>query len=168
MPRGLHTPYGPSHAAKTTTTSRGKTKGGHGALTIALKNPGVYRSVSAFAPICNPVAVPWGQKAFAGYLGEESRDEWRAHDASELLTTYKGPHFPLLVDTGTADSFLERELRPQALEAAAKAAGFALTSRMQVRIGGALWGGGVVLPPDAPAPTANRTPHKTSSKLHTT
>lgn len=66
-------------------------QGGHGALTIALKNPGRFKSVSAFSPICNPVNVPWGQKAFAGYLGDEDREAWKQHDASELLAAYTGP-----------------------------------------------------------------------------
>jgi hypothetical protein len=156
--------------------------GGHGALTIALKNPGRFKSVSAFAPICNPTSVPWGQKAFAGYLGgwggpaapgagragcrrsaegalrthahasqatrgqqrrggaagpglpgcwarapaplpppssptaplppaaragEEDKAAWQQHDACELMRRYQGPHMPLLVDTGSADSFLQ-------------------------------------------------------------
>ncbi|KIZ04814.1 S-formylglutathione hydrolase [Monoraphidium neglectum] len=113
------------------TAIMGHSMGGHGALTIALKNPGAFKSVSALAPICNPVNVPWGQKAFAGYLGDSDKEAWKQHDASELLASYTGPKFPLLVDTGTSDPFLTRELRPEALEAAAEKAGFPITSRLQ-------------------------------------
>lgn len=113
------------------TSIMGHSMGGHGALTIALKNPGRFKSVSAFSPICNPVNVPWGQKAFAGYLGDADKEAWKQHDASELMAAYTGPKFSLLVDTGSADPFLTRELRPETLEAAAAKAGFPLTSRMQ-------------------------------------
>lgn len=86
--------------------------------------------MSAFAPICNPTAVPWGVKAFTGYLGDD-KEAWKAYDASLLLRDYKGPHFPLLVDVGTADAFLKEQLAPEALSQAADAVGFALTLRMQ-------------------------------------
>lgn len=107
----------------------GHSMGGHGALTIALRNPGRYRSTSAFAPIVAPGQVPWGQKALGGYLGED-RTAWRRHDAVALIED--GARLPeLLVDQGTADEFLERELRPQLLEAACADAGIPLTLRMQ-------------------------------------
>ena len=84
----------------------GHSMGGHGALTIALRNPGRYRSVSAFAPIVAPGQVPWGEKALAGYLGED-RAAWRKHDAVALIED--GARVPdLLVDQGDADNFLER------------------------------------------------------------
>src|SRR5690606_26271947 len=102
---------------------------GHGAMVCALRNPGRYRSVSAFSPICNPVAVPWGEKAFSRYLGAE-RADWQAWDASILLGQAK-EKLPLLVDQGASDSFLESQLRPQALQAAADAAGYPLSLRMQ-------------------------------------
>lgn len=75
----------------------GHSMGGHGALTIALKNPGVYKSASAFAPICNPVNCPWGEKAFTGYLGED-KSLWAAHDATELVKNYAGPDLHFLID----------------------------------------------------------------------
>ncbi|CAN0244511.1 unnamed protein product [Lampetra planeri] len=83
----------------------GHSMGGHGALVCALRNPGMYRSVSAFAPICNPVECPWGQKAFAGYLGED-REAWKAYDATLLVSTYSGPPLDILVDQGKDDQFL--------------------------------------------------------------
>jgi S-formylglutathione hydrolase len=107
----------------------GHSMGGHGALTIALRNPGRYRSVSAFAPIVAPAQVPWGEKAFSGYLGDD-RSAWRAHDAVALIED--GARVPeILVDQGAADSFLESQLRPDLLEAACRDAGIALTLRMQ-------------------------------------
>jgi S-formylglutathione hydrolase len=75
----------------------GHSMGGHGALTLFLRNPGKYRSVSAFAPISNPINCPWGQKAFRGYLGDENKDEWKKHDATELVKLYKGP-LDVLID----------------------------------------------------------------------
>ncbi|KAF8056221.1 hypothetical protein HT031_006409 [Scenedesmus sp. PABB004] len=114
-----------------TASIMGHSMGGHGALTVALKNPGVYRSVSAFAPICNPCAVPWGVKAFTGYFGADAKELWAAHDASELVARYAGPALPCLIDTGTTDSFLEVQLKPEVFEAAAAAAGFPVTMRMQ-------------------------------------
>jgi S-formylglutathione hydrolase len=106
----------------------GHSMGGHGALVAALKNPQAYRSVSAFAPICNPVAVPWGEKAFGNYLGAD-RARWSAWDASELLK--QGSRFPgpILVDQGMKDQFLAAQLRPDALQAAAKGAGQELVLR---------------------------------------
>ncbi|MBA2635099.1 MAG: S-formylglutathione hydrolase, partial [Sphingomonas sp.] len=99
--------------------------GGHGALTIALNHPRRYRSVSAFAPIVAPSQVPWGEKALGGYLGTD-RAAWRKHDAMALIED--GARLPeLLVDVGTADPFLDKELRPELLEAACERAGIALT-----------------------------------------
>lgn len=107
----------------------GHSMGGHGALTIALKNPGRYKSVSAFAPICAPSQVPWGHKALGGYLGPD-REAWKAHDACELIVSAE-ERLPLLVDQGGADTFLEEQLKPELLEAACAAAGHPLTLRMQ-------------------------------------
>ncbi len=107
----------------------GHSMGGHGALTIALKNPGRYRSVSAFSPIVAPSQVPWGQKAFAAYLGDD-REAWKQYDTVELVKSASGK-LPLLVDQGDADEFLDGQLRPQLLQAAADAAGHPLTLRMQ-------------------------------------
>ena len=107
----------------------GHSMGGHGALTLALRNPGRYRSVSAFAPIVAPSQVPWGEKALGRYLGPD-RAAWRAHDAVALIED--GARVAdLLVDQGTADSFLERELRPGLLTRACENAGLPLTLRMQ-------------------------------------
>ena len=107
----------------------GHSMGGHGALTIALANPNRFRSVSAFAPIVAPSRVPWGQKALGGYLGNES-SAWRKHDAVALVED--GARVKnLLVDVGTADSFLEKELRPELLEKACADAGIELELRMQ-------------------------------------
>jgi S-formylglutathione hydrolase len=105
----------------------GHSMGGHGALVVALRNPGRFHSVSAFAPIANPMAVPWGEKAFSRYLGAD-RARWEVYDASVLLRGAPGGR-EILVDQGLADQFLERELRPEALEAAAGAAGHRLTLR---------------------------------------
>ena len=108
----------------------GHSMGGHGALSIALERPTEYASVSAFAPIVAPSQVPWGQKAFSRYLGED-RARWGAYDTVELLR--QGRTFPgtLLVDQGTADKFLERELKPDLLRAACEAAGQPLDLRIR-------------------------------------
>jgi S-formylglutathione hydrolase len=107
----------------------GHSMGGHGALTIGLRNPKRYRSISAFAPIVAPGQVPWGEKALGRYLGED-RNAWRRHDAVALIED--GAHVPeLLVDQGEDDSFLDAELRPWKLERACAAAGIDLTLRMQ-------------------------------------
>jgi S-formylglutathione hydrolase len=107
----------------------GHSMGGHGALTLALRNPGRYRSVSAFAPIVAPSQVPWGEKALGGYLGRD-REAWRAYDAVALIDG--GARVDeILVDQGTSDSFLERELKPELLERACAEAGIGLTLRMQ-------------------------------------
>ncbi|PSJ37927.1 S-formylglutathione hydrolase [Allosphingosinicella deserti] len=107
----------------------GHSMGGHGALTLALRHPGRYRSVSAFAPIVAPSQVPWGEKALGAYLGPD-RAAWRRHDAVALIED--GARVPeILVDQGGADTFLERELRPDLLEAACREAGIPLTLRLQ-------------------------------------
>lgn len=107
----------------------GHSMGGHGALTIGLRHPERFRSVSAFAPIVAPSQVPWGEKALGGYLGLD-RLHWRMHDAVALIED--GARLPeLLVDVGDADSFLERELRPELLERACADAGIGLTLRRQ-------------------------------------
>lgn len=105
----------------------GHSMGGHGALVVALKNPQAYRSVSAFAPISNPSAVPWGNKAFGNYLGPD-RARWADWDASLLMAERRFPE-SILVDQGLRDQFLENQLRPEALEAAAKRSGQSLTLR---------------------------------------
>jgi S-formylglutathione hydrolase len=110
----------------------GHSMGGHGALTIGLKNPERYRSISAFAPISAPTHCPWGQKAFTGYLGED-RERWRDYDACELiraLPTVSGRP-PILVDQGLSDQYLEQQLMPEMLERACKDAGYPLTLRRQ-------------------------------------
>ena len=107
----------------------GHSMGGHGALTIALKNPGRYRSVSAFSPIVAPTQVPWGQKAFAAYLGDD-REAWKAWDTVELVRQAR-EQLPLLVDQGDADEFLQGQLKPELLQAAAAEAGHPLTLRMR-------------------------------------
>jgi len=107
----------------------GHSMGGHGALTVALNHPGPFRSVSAFAPIVAPSQAPWGQKALAGYLGED-RASWRRHDAVALIEDGASVD-EILVDVGTADPFIEKELRPELLEQACAAAGIPLTLRRQ-------------------------------------
>ena len=107
----------------------GHSMGGHGALTVALRNPDRFCSVSAFAPIVAPIQVPWGQKALTGYLGGD-RAAWRKHDAVALIED--GARLPeLLVHVGDADPFIEKELRPELLERACAAAGIPLTLRLQ-------------------------------------
>ncbi|WP_319016881.1 S-formylglutathione hydrolase [Diaphorobacter aerolatus] len=111
----------------------GHSMGGHGALTLALRHPGVFKSVSAFAPISNPVNCAWGQKAFAGYLGEDP-SSWTAHDASELMSAQTRAPYPagILIDQGMADKFLmEKQLLPEAFEAACAKVGQPLQLRMQ-------------------------------------
>ncbi|KAH8595937.1 putative esterase [Bisporella sp. PMI_857] len=100
----------------------GHSMGGHGALTLYLKNPGMFKSVSAFAPISNPGKCPWGEKAFGGYLGDD-KEEWKKHDATELIKGWKGP-FEALIDVGTGDNFYkQKQLLPENFEAAAKESG---------------------------------------------
>ena len=107
----------------------GHSMGGHGALVVALSKPGRYQSVSAFSPIVAPTQVPWGQKAFAAYLGDD-RAEWTEYDASELIRT-AAERLPVLVDQGEADEFLDAQLKPWLLKQAADAAGYPLTLRLQ-------------------------------------
>ena len=107
----------------------GHSMGGHGALVIALRNPGRYRSVSAFAPIVAPSRVPWGEKAFAAYLGDD-RAAWARYDACELVKAAT-ERLPLLVDQGEADDFLETQLKPQRLVDACATAGHPLQLRMR-------------------------------------
>ena len=107
----------------------GHSMGGHGALTIALRHPGRFRSVSAFAPIVAPSQVPWGQKAFRGYLGDDVR-AWQQHDAVALIDA--GARIDeMLVDIGDSDPFVEKELRPDLLEQSCVAAGINLQLRHQ-------------------------------------
>ena len=108
----------------------GHSMGGHGALTIALKNPELFKSVSALAPICAPSRCPWGEKALTGYLGAE-RQKWREYDATSLIEDrgWQGP--AILVDQGSADQFLEVQLKPDLLRQACAQAGVALNLRMQ-------------------------------------
>ena len=107
----------------------GHSMGGHGALTLALNNPERFRSVSAFAPIVAPSQVPWGEKAFGLYLGND-RSTWRRHDAVELIEDGAHVH-EILVDQGTSDTFLGRELKPELLARACAKARIDLTLRMQ-------------------------------------
>ena len=120
-----------SHFAADTTRASimGHSMGGHGALVCALRNPGRYRSVSAFAPVCAPSQVPWGQKAFAGYLGED-RAAWLEYDAAALIERQPRSD-EILVDQGTADKFLAEQLRPELLEAACAKSGQPLRLRRQ-------------------------------------
>ncbi len=107
----------------------GHSMGGHGALVCGLRNPGKYRSVSAFAPIANPVNCPWGRKAFAGYLGDD-RQAWAAYDATALVAR-AAERLPLLIDQGTQDQFLDSQLSPEVFSEACAAAGHPLELRMQ-------------------------------------
>lgn len=110
----------------------GHSMGGHGALTLALRHPELFKSVSAFAPISSPTRCPWGEKAFTAYLGED-RAQWARHDAALLIEggAAKGVFDDILVDQGDADSFLTDQLKPELLKAAAQKAGQGLTLRMQ-------------------------------------
>ncbi len=107
----------------------GHSMGGHGALTLALKFPAHYQSVSAFAPICAPMHCPWGEKALGRYLGED-RTAWSVYDSCELVQAH-GFDRPILVDQGSADNFLTEQLKPELLQAACENAGVALHLRMQ-------------------------------------
>lgn len=106
----------------------GHSMGGHGALALALRNPGRYRAVSAFAPLASPMRSPWGEKALRGYLGDDL-DAWRAYDATALVEDrgWQGP--TLLVDQGTSDPFIETQLKPSLLEKACQEAGVPLSLR---------------------------------------
>jgi S-formylglutathione hydrolase len=102
----------------------GHSMGGHGALTIALKNPERYSSVSAFSPIVNPIECPWGKKALTAYLGENV-GEWQAYDTCELIQK-STQHLPMLIEQGLADNFLVEQLKPENLVSAAKKAGYSV------------------------------------------
>ncbi|WP_319532779.1 S-formylglutathione hydrolase [uncultured Cohaesibacter sp.] len=106
----------------------GHSMGGHGALTLAMRHPSLFHSVSAFAPITNPVDCPWGQKAFEAYLGSD-QSKWAAHDACALVAE-KGWDGDILIDQGLSDDFLENQLKPWAFEAACRKAGVDLTLRL--------------------------------------
>ncbi len=108
----------------------GHSMGGHGALTLALRHPGKFRTVSAFAPVAAPMQCPWGAKAFGGYLGED-RNLWRAHDACELMAAHPSAPYPngILVDQGLDDKFLVEQLKLEAFEAACAKAGQPLVLR---------------------------------------
>ncbi|KAI9798074.1 MAG: hypothetical protein M1833_004971 [Piccolia ochrophora] len=121
LPRALFSEFQQLDGDRVSIT--GHSMGGHGALTLFLKNPGKYKSVSAFAPIANPINCPWGEKAFKGYFGEDQQAKWREHDATELVRQWKGP-LDLLIDVGTADNFYkQKQLLPENFMAAAKSAG---------------------------------------------
>ena len=110
----------------------GHSMGGHGALTLALRHPDLFASVSAFAPICSPTRCAWGEKAFTAYLGPD-RAEWATHDAARLIEAgeARGRFDDILIDQGDADSFLVDQLKPELLQAAADAVGQTVTIRMQ-------------------------------------
>jgi S-formylglutathione hydrolase len=110
----------------------GHSMGGHGALTLALRHPGVFQSLSAFAPICAPTKCPWGHKAFTGYLGQDE-STWAAHDASLLMAQQASAPYAggILIDQGLADKFLAEQLYPEAFEAACAKVGQPLTLRRQ-------------------------------------
>ncbi|KAL8733850.1 MAG: hypothetical protein Q9166_001838 [cf. Caloplaca sp. 2 TL-2023] len=102
----------------------GHSMGGHGALTLFLKNPGKYKSVSAFAPIANPSNCDWGKKAFGGYFGDDNQVEWAEHDATELVKDWKGEPLDILIDVGTSDNFYKQgQLLPETFEKAAQGKG---------------------------------------------
>ncbi|MCH8202949.1 MAG: S-formylglutathione hydrolase [Proteobacteria bacterium] len=108
----------------------GHSMGGHGALTLGLRHPDLYKSISAFAPVCAPLQGPWGQKAFSNYLGED-QSHWAEHDASRIMARVPEAALrpTILVDQGLADEYLERELHPERLEAAAEESGYPLQLR---------------------------------------
>ena len=108
----------------------GHSMGGHGALTLALRHPGLFKSLSAFAPICAPTQCPWGKKAFAGYLGTDQQD-WLGHDATALMGAKENAPYPdgILIDQGLADKFLEVQLQPHLFAAACQTVGQPLTLR---------------------------------------
>lgn len=108
----------------------GHSMGGHGALMLALRNPQLYCSVSAFAPIINPSQVPWGQKAFGHYLGNDTT-QWQSYDSCYLLKHYQATPFPILIDQGSNDSFMPEQLQPDIFEEIAKQQNWPLTLRVQ-------------------------------------
>lgn len=107
----------------------GHSMGGHGAIICALKNPGRYKSLSAFAPISNPSNCPWGEKALSGYLGND-RESWKAWDSCELIKQ-ASVQLPLFVDQGQSDDFLEEQLKPKSLKETCDETGYPLTLRLQ-------------------------------------
>jgi S-formylglutathione hydrolase len=107
----------------------GHSMGGHGALTIALKNPDSYRSVSAFSPICSPLNCPWGEKALGNYIGQD-REAWKQYDTVTLVKAAQ-QHLPILVDQGEADDFLQEQLNTPLLVQASAEAEYPMTVRMQ-------------------------------------
>lgn len=115
----------------------GHSMGGHGALTLAMRHPGTFRSLSAFAPIVAPAEVPWGQKAFTAYLGDDP-SRWLEHDATHLLAS-RGWGGDVLIDQGTDDKFLEEQLQPLRFEKAATAASVPLTLRLQAGYDHSYW-----------------------------
>lgn len=115
--------------ANTKKAISGHSMGGHGALTIALKNPGLYRSVSAFSPIVAPTQVPWGQKAFTAYLGDDT-EAWKEYDTVSLVSRSK-EHIPLLIEQGLADEFLESQLRPELLKTICDQMNYPLTLNLR-------------------------------------
>jgi len=115
----------------------GHSMGGHGALTLAMRHPGLFKSLSAFAPIVAPSEVPWGQKAFQAYLGED-RARWLEHDACHLVGS-RGWTGDVLIDQGTDDRFVEEQLQPLRFEKAATAAGVPLTLRLQAGYDHSYW-----------------------------
>ena len=108
----------------------GHSMGGHGALTLTLRHPELFKTVSAFSPICSPTQCAWGQKAFAAYLGSDEA-AWREHDAALLIEAGRAGVSEILIDQGTADNFLVEQLKPELLAAACESAGVNLTLRMQ-------------------------------------
>jgi S-formylglutathione hydrolase len=108
----------------------GHSMGGHGALVLALRNPQRFKSVSAFAPISSPMRCPWGEKALAGYLGED-RNAWRDYDATALIESRGWPGPTLLIDQGTRDQFLDTQLKPELLREACAEAGVPLDLRLR-------------------------------------
>lgn len=109
----------------------GHSMGGHGALSLGLKNPGLYRAISAFSPITNPVACPWGEKAFSAYLGTD-QENWKAYDSCEIIRqAHEGSHLPILIDQGDNDDFIDEQLKPQNLLEAAKESTYPVQLRMQ-------------------------------------
>lgn len=108
----------------------GHSMGGHGAITFALKNPDHFKSCSAFSPITSPSVVPWGEKAFTAYLGED-KSAWAAYDATELVRSGHTTDAHILIDTGLADDFREVHLKPEIFKGVCEAAGQKLTSRLQ-------------------------------------
>jgi len=120
LPKALFSQFSELDGSRISIT--GHSMGGHGALTLFLKNPGMFKSVSAFAPIANPVNCPWGEKAFKGYLGED-KEAWKKHDATELVNGWKGG-LDVLIDVGTGDNFYkQKQLLPENFAEAAKASG---------------------------------------------